>query len=136
MVKNFWYKTWCIYSGQLFKLTTEMGYDSRKFIQEMTETIVGDYYYGNDCWDAWLSPKFVLEDLQMNLKLETGETLPGYFMEWLGFLLRYWASRTGESLKEIFAIYSLDDFISSYEGLHVMDWDEIICWIKDVEGLD
>lgn len=120
------YKTQCEFSAELFKLSCTLGYNSRKFIGLITSTELGDYYYGKECIDAWLSPAYVMEDFQNNFKIEKGEILPEYFMEWLGYLYRFWTFNYNVTIKQVRDTISINDLLCSYEGLHVMSWEEIV----------
>lgn len=119
-------KLQCKYSGQMFTLTCKQGYDSKEFIRIVAESDLGDYYYSDECIDAWLAPGYVLEDFQNNFELPKGDVLPEYFMEWVGYLFRFWSIYTGDSIKKIYNTVTIDDLMIGYEGLHVMDWDMIV----------
>ena len=129
---NLW-RTQCEFSARMFGLSCELGYDSRSFIKLIALTDLGDYYYSQNCIDAWLSPGYVLEDFQHSFDIEHGDVLPVYFMEWLGYLYRYWTYNYPDTIKDVYNSISIDDLLCSYDGLHVMDWSMIVETIKEGE---
>lgn len=120
------YKTQCYFSAELFVLTCRKGYDSRKFIDTFLRSDWGDIYYNDfEAW-LWLGHTYVLSELEEYFEFENGPTLPEDFMYWFGYLLRFWTFNYTDSISDILDMHSIDDWLNSYIGLHVMDWVGVI----------
>lgn len=133
MYNYYEYKTQCEFSAGLFQLSCKLGYDSKEFIKLIALTELGEYYYGKDCFDAWLSAAYVMEDFQNSYEIKKGKVLPTYFMHWLGYLYRFWTYNYDKTVEQVYTTISIDDLLYSYEGLHVMDWAEIVETIEQMQ---
>lgn len=126
----YFYKTQCNFSGQLFVLSCKLGYDSRKFLDMFLNSEIGDYYYSDENYYAWLSANYVMEDLQDHFIFPQGETLPENFMYWFGYLLRFWTSVYDDPIEEIMKMHDIDDWLNSFDGLHVMPWKDVVAYMR------
>lgn len=117
----------CLMSSDLFVLSVRKGYDSEKFCSLLFNSIWGDYCYSTKCIDAWLGEAYVLSTLEQETgSIPAGETYNETFMEWAGYLYRYWSLNYPQTGKTIYSIAPIKLLSQGYLGWHCEDWDLVI----------
>lgn len=126
MVENTYIVNQCRQSAELFGLSIKKGYDSEDFISKVMSSKLGQYLYGRECIDMWLGSAYVMETLEQEITFREGKAFPDYFMEWVGYLYRYWSLATKDTARQILEQASVEDLRQMYQGLHVMSYGEVV----------
>ncbi|MBQ8232672.1 MAG: hypothetical protein IJZ34_12210 [Lachnospiraceae bacterium] len=123
----------CDMSGNVFKLSVERGYDSRKFIETLMNSDLGQMLYKKNILGEWLSDTFVMEGIENELHPIQGEVYNEEFMYWIGYLFKYWGIiYENETAKDMITQAPIDTLLASYIGLHVMFFDDVILELKSI----
>lgn len=123
----------CEMSGEVFRLSCKKGYDSRKFITSLMNSEEGQYLYSNYCLNAWLGVNYVMQGIEAEIHPEKGEVINDELMFWIGYLFRCWSLTYEEdTAKDIITQAPLDLLFMSYQGFHVMPFEDVILELKDI----
>lgn len=117
----------CKMSSLLFLEANKRGYDSVKFADKLMTSEYARYLYSDEALEMWLGHNYVLETAEWELgPFEKGKVLPDEFMEWAGYLYRYWSLIRPENGNEIYAKAPLSLLLEGYTGWHCMDFKSVV----------
>lgn len=117
----------CKMSSLLFLEANKKGYDSVKFVDKLMTSELGKYLYSNEAFQMWLGHGYVLETAEWELgPFEKGKVLSDDFMEWAGYLYRYWSVIYNDNGNEIYRKAPITLLLEGYVGWHCMDFRAVI----------
>lgn len=123
----------CEMSGELFKLSCRKNIDSRKFINKLMNSSIGQYLYSDECIDTWLGTEFVFQEIQTEIQFEKGDVINEDVMYWIGYLFKYWSlTFKNDRAKDMIKQAPIDTLLVSYQGLHVMSFKDVIMELKSI----
>lgn len=118
----------CRMSALMFSKSGELGLDSEEFARLVMNSRTGQLIYTHESPEVWYGPLYTLELVEVddNLTFPKGEPLPGWFLEWVGYLYFYWCDAFSMSAKEIYSEALVKLLAEMYEGIHVMSYEDQI----------
>jgi len=123
----------CKMSGDLFVLACKKGYDSKGFIEKVMLSETGGLLYCANSCQMWLGNTYVMSELEQEIEFEKGKVINEQLMYWIGYLYRYWSIVYPEdTAKDIYTQAPFDTLATTYQGLHVLFWDEAIENLKEI----
>lgn len=131
MVESTYLVNQCKQSADLFSLSGSRGFGSEDFIEKVMTCALGQYLYSKECIDMWLGAAYVMETLESEISFQKGGILPEFFMQWVGYLFRYWSLTTEDTAAQIIEQASVEDLRQMYQGLHVMSYEEVIADLRE-----
>lgn len=124
----------CEMSAELFSLSCKKEYDSRKFIRDTMNSDTGFQLYNRDCINMWFSVAYVMETLEEEICFENGKVINQAVMSWIGYLFRCWTLTYPEdTAKVIYEQAPVDTLLASYQGLHVLAFEDAIRELKEMD---
>ena len=120
-------------SADLFVQSVKKGYDSKDFIEKLMNSQTADYLYHKEYTEMWRGSSYILETLEAETPIRKGKTYPEDIMSWIGYLYECWNLTWPEdSAKDMLAQAPVDTLLLSYQGLHVMPFEDAICELKTI----
>lgn len=119
-------------SGELFRNSVVLGYDSKKFVELLCLTHYGHLVYDDIRANEWLSDTHILEGFKKEFDIPKGKTYHPDKMFFVGYLYRYWGITENISIKKIYELAPLDFMIDRYGFWHTQSEEYVIEDIKRI----
>lgn len=126
---------YCEMSADLFVQSAKRGYDSKYFIETLMNSQTATYLYHQDYTEMWRGSSYIIETLEAEMEhsMKKGQTYPEDILSWIGYLFECWKlTYPKESAKDILAQAPIDTLLLSYQGLHVMSFEDAIQELKNI----
>lgn len=125
---------YCEMSADLFVQSVRKGYNSKDFIEKLMNSQTANYLYHKDYTEMWRGSSYIIETLEAEQPILKGLTYPEDVMAWIGYLFEYWKlTYPDDSAKDILKQAPVDTLLLSYQGLHVMTFEEAVRELKDID---
>ena len=123
----------CEMSAELFVRSIEKGYDSKDFIEKLMNSETAEHLYNKMDTQMWLGVNYIMETLENELEIKKGKTYPEDLMSWIGYLFACWNfTYTQDAPKDMLRQAPVDTLVLSYQGLHVMSFEDAIVELKHI----
>ena len=123
----------CEMSANLFVKSIEKGYDSKDFIEKLMKSEMAKHLFDKEDTQMWLGHNYIMEVLEDEIKINKGKTYPEDLMAWIGYLFAYWNFIYKEDTPlDMIKQAPVDTLTVSYQGLHVLTFDEAIEELKNI----
>jgi hypothetical protein len=124
---------YCEMSADLFVQSARKGYDSKDFIEKLMNSQTAAYLYHKDYTEMWRGSSYIIETLEAEQPLLKGPSLPEDILSWIGYLFECWKlTYPDDSAKDILKQAPIDTLLLSYQGLHVMTFEDAIGELKEI----
>ena len=123
----------CEMSADLFVQSLKKGYDSKDFIEKLMNSETATYLYNKTDTHMWLGSNYIIQTLEQELSINKGKQYPEDMMSWIGYLFACWNLTYEEDApKDIIRQAAVDVLALSYQGLHVMSFEDAIKELKNI----
>lgn len=123
----------CEMSAELFVRSIEKGYDSKDFIEKLMNSETAEHLYNKMDTQMWLGVNYIMETLENELEIKRGKTYPEDLMSWIGYLFACWNfTYAQDAPKDMLRQAPVDTLVLSYQGLHVMSFEDAIVELKHI----
>lgn len=123
----------CEMSAELFVQSIKKGYDSKDFIEKLMNSETAVYLYDKKDTQMWLGSNYIIETLEQEVTIETGEQYPEDLMSWIGYLFACWNLTYEEDMpKDMIEQAPVDVLTLTYQGLHVLSFEDAIKELKNI----
>lgn len=114
----------CSNQARLFRLSGEMGYDTRVFFREFMNSGIAASMDGIYSRYQWMCDDYVMEDFEKEVRLVKGEAWDAGFLWWAGYFYRYWQQLDGTKSRDIYRMADFDCMAGIYIGYHTLPFEE------------
>lgn len=123
----------CEMSAELFVRSIEKGYDSKDFIEKLMNSETAEHLYNKMDTQMWLGVNYIMETLENEVQIKKGKTYPEDLMSWIGYLFACWNfTYAQDTPKDMLRQAPVDTLVLSYQGLHVMSFEDAIVELKHI----
>lgn len=123
----------CEMSAELFVRSIEKGYDSKDFIEKLMNSETAEHLYNKMDTQMWLGVNYIMETLENEVGIKKGKTYPEDLMSWIGYLFACWNfTYEQDTPKDMLRQAPVDTLVLSYQGLHVMSFEDAIVELKHI----
>lgn len=123
----------CEMSAELFVRSIEKGYDSKDFIEKLMNSETAEHLYNKMDTQMWLGVNYIMETLENEVEIKKGKTYPENLMSWIGYLIACWNfTYEQDTPKDMLRQAPVDTLVLSYQGLHVMSFEDAIVELKHI----
>lgn len=123
----------CEMSAELFVRSIEKGYDSKDFIEKLMNSETAEHLYNKMDTQMWLGVNYIMETLENEVEIKKGKTYPEDLMSWIGYLIACWNfTYEQDTPKDMLRQAPVDTLVLSYQGLHVMSFEDAIVELKHI----
>lgn len=131
----------CDRSGELFRIASRLGFDSKEFINRLMNSETGQRLYRKDSLDKWSSAYIILAEIERELQennksgISKGDVIDLDIMYWIGYLFRYWSLiYPDDSAKDMIRYAPIDKILDQYKKLENLEFERVIKEFKgDIE---
>lgn len=117
----------CKVFATAFETSVTDGCESYSFAKKVMTTKSIDWLYTVDDCQDWCDGWFLYGVLKHELKgFRKGKSEDKYFMNFAGYLYKYWMNTRGTDRKEIYKILPLERLKASFDFYHTQGWEYII----------
>lgn len=124
----------CDMQGQLFELSSDLGYDSISFIKTFMESNIAKKLDSDFNHLQWAGKEYILESIEIELgdKIEkNGKTFDKETLYWIGYIYRYWHFYTSEYSYEIYKQANAKTMLVTYLPYHTLSVELAIERLKE-----
>ena len=123
----------CEMSAELFVRSIEKGYDSKDFIEKLMNSETAEHLYNKMDTQMWLGVNYIMETFENEVGIKKGKTYPEDLMSWIGYLFACWNfTYEQDTPKDMLRQAPVDTLVLSYQGLHVMSFEDAIVELKHI----
>ncbi len=123
----------CEMSADLFVQSVRRGYASKDFIEKLMKSETAVYLYDKSDTQMWLGSNYIIDTLEQEVMINKGKTYPVDLMSWIGYLFACWnLTYADDTPKDILEQAPVDVLVLTYQGLHVLKFEDAIEELKNI----